>query len=229
MPDFNRSNIKKALNRLSEKFKKNPCTFEQTVNEVFNFFKNKGIKREGAIKIVIQLIREQSIIPGKKHTSQTILDNPTRRSIFNYINREKVTYYSEIKLQLGLRSENMYRIHLESLENFGLIKSDLFGIGKGIRLLYRKDIDKEKAGYYYRLKDKIHFDIIMLLCKKGPLRLVDINAHLKVDAKHTVKNLVEIDLIINKDTIFSINPRKREDIKQIVDFIIIKKKNNGDI
>ena len=183
-------------------------------------FKERGIKRMVAKKLVNHLIMEQLIIPGRKHTSQTILKNPTRFSIYRYITEEKVAQYSEVKMKLGISSESMYRIHLESLENFGLIKNFAFG---GIRLLCSNEMNEEKAVYYYRLKKKKYFDIINLFCNSGSLRIVDINLHLKIDAKYSVKNLVEIDLIIKKNKKYIINPDKKEEIKKIINHIKLKK------
>ncbi len=201
------------MDRLSEIFKKKSCNFEQIVDELFNLFKSKGIKREAARNLTLQLIKEQSIIPGKKHTSQTILENPTRYSVYTYIQKEKAVHYSNIKQNLGIRSENMYRIHLESLENFGLIKSFQYG---GIRLICSNEINEDSAVCYYRLKDKKYYDIVNLLINSEPLNLADINSHLKIDAKYTVESLVKIDLILKNDKKYTVDPGQREKVKGIL-------------
>jgi len=202
-----------ALDRLSETFKKKSCNFEEIVDEIFNLFKSKGIKREYARNLTLQLIKEQSIIPGRKHTSQTILENPTRYSIYSYIQKEKSIHYSNIKQNLGIRSENMYRIHLESLESFGLIKTFPYG---GIRLICSNEINEDNAVCYYRLKDKKYYDIVNLLINSEPLGIADINSHLRIDAKYTVESLVKIALIVKKDKKYSLDPGQREKVKGIL-------------
>jgi len=212
----NRYSKKDALDRLSEVFKKKSCNFDQIVDEVFNLFKSNGIKREAARQLVLQLIKEQSIIPGKKHTFLTILENPTRRSIYSYIQEEKVAHYSKIKQELGIRSENMYRLHLESLENFGLLKSFQYG---GIRLICSNDIDEDSYVCYYRLKIKKYYDIVNLLLNSEPLSIADFNLHLKMDTKYTVESLVKIKLFIENDKKYILDPEQREKVKGIIKHI----------
>ena len=107
----------------------------------------------------------------------------------------------------------MYRIHLESLESFGLIKSFQYG---GIRLICNNEINEDNAVCYYRLKDKKYHDIVNLLINSEPLNLADINSHLKIDAKYTVENLVKIDLIVKNDKKYTIDPEQREKVKGII-------------
>jgi len=107
----------------------------------------------------------------------------------------------------------MYRIHLESLESFGLIKSFQYG---GIRLICNNEINEDNAVCYYRLKDKKYHDIVNLLINSEPLGIADINSHLKIDAKYTVENLVKIELIIKNDNKYTIDPEQKEKVKGII-------------
>ena len=107
----------------------------------------------------------------------------------------------------------MFRIHLESLENFGLIKSFQYG---GIRLICSNDINEDSAVCYYRLKNKKYFDIVNLLINSKPLGIADINSQLKIDAKYTVESLVKIELIFKNDKKYTIDPGQREKVKGIL-------------
>ena len=107
----------------------------------------------------------------------------------------------------------MYRIHLESLESFGLIKSFQYG---GIRLICSNEINEDNAVCYYRLKDKKYYDIVNLLINSEPLNLADISSNLKIDAKYTVESLVKIDLILKNDKKYTVDPGQREKVKGIL-------------
>ncbi len=101
-------NIEKVLPFINSRFKK------ASIN----------INNEGIREILKTLIRKGQLVEGSKLSKETILNNDTRKLIYDYIKMNPGTYFNKLSNDLNI---NNYLItwHIAMLEKFGFIKREI--------------------------------------------------------------------------------------------------------
>ncbi|TFF96029.1 MAG: hypothetical protein EU544_01500 [Promethearchaeota archaeon] len=84
------------------------------------------LNEQGIQKILWKFIREHIVVPGSKLMKETILETNTRKTIFNFIDKNPGTYLREIMDHHDLGShETLW--HLNLLLKFNLIRAKKIG------------------------------------------------------------------------------------------------------
>ncbi|TFF89601.1 MAG: hypothetical protein EU548_07280 [Promethearchaeota archaeon] len=82
---------------------------------------------ENGIELILwKFIREHICVPGSKLTIYNLLENDTRKSLFNHINKYPGTHLRELMEKLQLTSSSAMW-HLNMLIRFGVIRSAKIG------------------------------------------------------------------------------------------------------
>ena len=113
---------------------------------------NPDINRNRIEIILKSLIKKKEIIPGTKLMKNNIIDNQTRKKIFNHIKRNPAVNINEIMKQLDIGS-NQALWHLSALEKFRFILLDNCG--------HRPWIERQARDMFYGiLNEELRFDKI---------------------------------------------------------------------
>jgi len=123
---------------------------------------NPNINRNKIEKILRSLINKKIIVPGTRLKQEDVLENPLRRKIYRYINRNPGINMSEIIHDLNI-GNNQTSWHLENLEKFEFIKSEKIGNQKAY---FNYCIDPIFLEIFFYLRKNKFRDIINLLKKK---------------------------------------------------------------
>lgn len=82
---------------------------------------------ESGLELIIwRLIREHVIVPGSKLTIYNLLENDTRKSLFNHINKYPGTHLRELMEKLSLTSSSTMW-HINMLIRFAMIRAAKIG------------------------------------------------------------------------------------------------------
>ena len=82
---------------------------------------------ENGLELIIwKLIREHVIVPGSKLTIYNLLENDTRKSLFNHVNKYPGTHLRELMEKLNLTSSSTMW-HINMLIRFGVIRASKIG------------------------------------------------------------------------------------------------------
>ncbi|MHA1291906.1 MAG: hypothetical protein ACTSQJ_04460 [Promethearchaeota archaeon] len=178
------------------------------------------LNENGVEKVLWKFIRERIVVPGSKLTKDNILENSTRKSIYNYINKNPGTFVRELMRKLNLGShETLW--HLNLLIKFGLIRSTKIGKYKAyFDSKLENTFDKE---IFYLGNEKIN-EIIQLLVLNGEGVLIskiaeDLGLHYNT-ANNYMHKLNDIGLLysnnVDNQVYYLLN---RQRFKEILDGI----------
>jgi predicted transcriptional regulator len=110
------------------------------------------------------LCHKKVFFGGGALTRDTVLDNETRRDIFDHIRRLPGIHFSAIKRAVNTDSRTMM-IHLRVLERFEMIRTENFGNSKSY---YDFFLSKEHDVFYHFLhKDKVREIYATILSQPG--------------------------------------------------------------
>jgi predicted transcriptional regulator len=150
-------------------------------------------------KILWSLIKKRIVVPGSKLSQDTILDNPTRGQIYDFVTKNPGSYYREIMKNLDIGSNEVIW-HIDILLKFGFIRyAEIEDRKIFFNAAVRNDYDTE----IYFLGDKKINEIIQYLVQniEGSTR-TQISNDLSMHYNTVVKNLEKlekIELIIRSD------------------------------
>jgi len=181
---------------------------------------NPNINRNKIEIILKSLIKKKEIIPGTKLMKNNIIDNQTRKKIFNHIKRNPAVNINEVMKQLEIGS-NQALWHLSALEKFQFIRSKKIG---NRRVFFVMDSNPELDDIYYYLSVEIVQEILNLMNDaKESLKITDIanslNKNHNVIKKYLNKldylKLLQIEKEKSRDT-YKLNQKRYAEVVKIV-------------
>jgi len=143
-------------------------------------------------KILWSLIKKRIVVPGSKLSHDTILDNPTRGQIYDFVTKNPGSYYREIMKNLDIGSNEVIW-HIDILMRFGFIRySEIEERKIFFNSAVRNDYDVE----IYYLGDKRINEIIQYLVQnmEGSTR-TQMSNDLSMHYNTVVKNLEKLERI----------------------------------
>ncbi|NHI94354.1 MAG: hypothetical protein EAX96_17815 [Candidatus Lokiarchaeota archaeon] len=183
-----------------------------------NELKKKLNLPEKTIYDVIQLLLNKRIlVEGSKLTRESVLINPYRRKIYNYLTDNVSAYFTEIKKHIfSDQASNKGSVghliwHLEMLLKFNLIKKVRF---ETYTIFMPIEVDEEVAVNLFLLKNDLDRDIIELLMKHEKVKKSEVHRHLNENREkiyYHLNKLMEYNIISSNqadDKNIFINPEK---------------------
>jgi predicted transcriptional regulator len=182
------------------------------------------IPRKGLLKIIQYLLNKKILVEGSKYTKETVLDNEYRRIIYNYIDQNPGTYFSQLKRDLlsgsseAEASSGQLIWHLEMLLKFKYIKKLKV---KNYSIFLPTDIADEFGILYFLLNDKINQKIITLLNNSGGIKMADVYKEINEQREHVyyrINNFIELgilDIIENGENLIDLTSHYRELTSQL--------------
>ena len=182
------NNAEEVVLKLVEEYLSKKTFF--SISDIVVFINNRvkayPFINKARIEIIIkQLIKKRVIIPGTKLMKNNIIENPTRKDIFNYIKKNPGININEIMKHLNIGS-NQVLWHLSALEKFQFIRSRKIS---NRRIFFRIDSNSkfDKLYYYFRI-DVVQEIIKFMEKEKNEVKITDIADGLKKN-HNTVKNI----------------------------------------
>ena len=170
--------------------------------------KNPYINRNSIELVIKSLIKKRVIIPGTKLMKNNIIENLTRKKIFNHVKRNPAVNINEIMRDQEIGS-NQALWHLSALEKFKFIRSKKFG---NRRVFFIIDSDPNLDEFFYYLNLEIVQEMIKFLeNSKMALKITDIAEGLKKN-HNIIKKYLNI---LNKLKILQIEKEKTRNIYKL--------------
>ncbi|MFX1276747.1 MAG: winged helix-turn-helix transcriptional regulator [Promethearchaeota archaeon] len=201
--------------------KKTFFSIKDLIDYINNRVKMNPYINRNRIELVIKsLIKKKEIIPGTKLMKNNIIDNQTRKKIFNYIKKNPAININEIMKHQEIGS-NQALWHLSALEKFQFIRSKKIG---NRRIFFIIGSNPEFDDIYYYLKMEIVNEIIKFMDKnKKALKITDIADGLKKNHNVIKKylnildelNLLEIEKEKSRDT-YKIDQERYSEVIKLV-------------
>jgi predicted transcriptional regulator len=186
-----------------------------------NRVKSNPYINKARIEVVIKsLIKKRVIIPGTKLMKNNLIENPTRKKIFDYIKKNPAININQIMKHQNIGS-NQALWHLSALEKFQFIRSRKIS---NRRIFFKMNSNQKFDELYYYLRAEIVLEIIRFMEKeKIALKITDIADGLKKN-HNTIKKyldiLVSLKLIkIEKDktrNLYQLNQARYAKVVKIV-------------
>jgi len=213
-------NVKRVIEIAEEIMSKNKVLNIETLYNVAK--KSLKLPRNGLLFIIQFLINKKILIEGSKFSRETVLSNPTRRGIYNFIRVNPGAHFSILrKRALSDESGSSGQLiwHLELLLNFNYINKIKVG---NYTVFLPNEMEGELGMINFLLRDKINRKIIDLLTTQNSIKNSEIFK--KIDEKREIvnyrlKNLIDYDLICFKEDPSKevyLNPDKQEDVINIL-------------
>lgn len=200
-----------------EYIRKNP---HFTINEIFSFAKRVSkLSADEIMKILNNFIKKKVIIPGSRLTRDSLLQNETRKRIYDYISDNPGTNFTQMITYIDI-GPYAGRWHLEMLKRFGFIREQNFAKYK---IYYREDFPKDKELIIFTLRNPKIFKIYSVL-KNQPLKPNDLSVILDFPystTQYQLKKLQQNKLVkVNPDNMYSINTELFYFLQQYFDFTL---------
>ncbi|MFX1396716.1 MAG: hypothetical protein ACFFAS_06685 [Promethearchaeota archaeon] len=183
------------------------------------------IPRKGLLKIIDFLLNKKVLIEGSRFTKKSVLSNPNRKLIYDFINQNIGAHFSFIRKEIFADDESaavgngQLIWHLEMLLKFGHIKKIKI---KNNTIFIPINVSEENAKLHYFLRDEINREIVWLILENKSMEVVNIHKHLKRNRQkvyYRINNLIDgkiLALMNSDDKIISINPLYKEPIEKIL-------------
>jgi len=186
-----------------------------------NRVKSNPYINKARIEVVIKsLIKKRVIIPGTKLMKNNLIDNPTRKKIFNYIKKNPAVNINGIMKHQNIGS-NQALWHLSALEKFQFIRSRKIS---NRRIFFKMNSNQKLDELYYYLRVEIVREIIRFMEKeKSALKITDIADGLKKN-HNTIKKYINVLehlrlIIIEKEktrNLYKLNQERYSKVVKIV-------------
>ena len=197
-----------------------------TIERLYNFSNNiLKIPRSGLISIIYFLINNHVLLEGSKFSRDTVLVNPLRKNILEYIRLNRCAHFSLLRKKVlqerdgNLGSSGQLVWHLEMLMNFNYIKKIKVG---NFTVFLPIEMEVELGIINFLLRDEINRKIVDLLTIQNSIKNSDIFKLLDENrgkVNYRLKNLINYDLICVKEDPSKevyLNPDKQEDVINIL-------------
>ncbi len=218
-------NVKKVIEIAEEIMSKNKVLNIETLYNVAK--KSLKLPRNGLLFIIQLLINKKVLIEGSKFSRETVLVNPTRRGLYNYISANPGAHFSILRkraLSMGSESSGQLVWHLEMLLNFNYIYKIKVG---NYTVFLPIEMEVDLGIINFLLRDKINRKIVDLLRTQRSIKNSEIFKFLdekREQVNYRLKTLINYDLICFKEDLSKevyLNPDKQEDVINILNNIKI--------
>lgn len=187
--------------------------------------KTLKMPRKGLLKVIDFLLNRKVLIEGSKFTKKSVLSNPNRRIIYDFINQNIGAHFSLIRKEVfaddhsATVGNGQLIWHLEMLLKFEHIKKTKV---KNNTIFFPSHVSENFSKLHFFLRDDINKKIIQLLLENDSLELSEIHKKLGINRQkvyYRVNNLIESELIISDgqdDKSLSINSSLKDTIAEII-------------
>ncbi len=216
-------NVKRVIEIAEEIMSKNHVLNLETLYNVAK--KSLNLPRNGLLFIIQFLINKKILIEGSKFSRETVLSNPIRRGIHNYIRANPGVHFSILrKKALSDESGSSGQLvwQLEMLLKFNYINRIKVG---NYTVFLPIEMEVELGIIYFLLRDKINRKIVDLLTTQYSIKnseIFKIIDEKREKVNYRLKNLINYDLICFKEDPSKevyLNPDKQEDVISILNQI----------
>ena len=157
--------VKNVLEIAEEIISKNKVL---NVENLYNIAKKRlKLPRNGLLSIIQFLINKKLLIEGSKFSRETVLSNPIRIGILNYIYNHPGVHFSDLRktaLPEEKGSSGQLVWHLEMLLKFNYITKIKVG---NYTVFLPFEMDEKVGRILFMLRDRINFKVIELLFKEN--------------------------------------------------------------
>ncbi len=185
------NNAEAIVLKLVEEYlsKKTFFSISDIVIFINNRVKSYPFINKAKIEVIIKsLIKKRVILPGTKLMKNNIIDNPTRKEIFNYIKKNPGININEVMKNQNLGS-NQALWHLSALEKFQFTRSKKI---QNRKVFYKFDSNQKLDEIFYYLRVDIVREIINYMPKRDiALKITEIADGLKKN-HNTIKKYLDI-------------------------------------
>ena len=218
-------NVKSVIEIAEEIMSKNKVLNIETLYNVAK--KSLNLPRNGLLFIIHFLINKKILIEGSKFSRETVLSNPIRRGLYNYIRANPGAHFSILrKKALSDESESSGQLvwHLEMLLNFNYINKIKVG---NYTVFLPIEMEVDLGIINFLLRDKINRKIVDLLRTQISIKNHEVFKFIdekREQVNYRLKNLISYDLICFKEDMSKevyLNPDKQEDVINILNNIKI--------
>ena len=199
-----------------------------TTERLYNTAKNRlNLTRRGLLSIIQFLFDKKILVEGCRYTKESLLLNPYRKKIYNFIQNNLGAHFSLIKKGALSGKDNkgspgQLIWHLEKLLKFKYIKR--LKVGK-FMLFLPIDIDDNVGQIYFILRDELNKKIIDLFIENRQLKKV--NSYKLLDTPreliyYHLNNLIEYGILTPSEQdpeVLILHPHQEELIKEILNKI----------
>jgi predicted transcriptional regulator len=163
--------------------------------------KKLNIPRKGLLSIIQTLLNRKILVEGSKYTKDTVMKNPFRRMLYDFIKENKGTHFSLIRKQINfddkgkIASPGRLIWHLEMLLKFNFIKKVKY---KNYTLFLPLNIGEEEGIFHFLLRDEINLKIIKKVFELELIRGADLYKEIHEKRElvyYRVKNLIDHELL----------------------------------
>lgn len=192
---------------------------------LYNIAKRKlKIPRRGLLRIIQFLINKKILVEGTKCTKGTVLSNPHRRKIYNFIKSHLGVHFSIIRKVLfsdidgKTQATGQLLWHLEMLMKFNYIKKINF---KKYVIFIPIEIDDKIGIIFFLLRDKINKKIVNLLLMEDTIEKSEVHKHINEMRElvyYRINDLINYNILspIQEDSNeISLHPNNKDLIVQI--------------
>jgi len=218
-------NVKRVIEIAEEIMGKNKVLNIETLYNVAK--KSMKLPRNGLLFIIQFLINKKILIEGSKFSRETVLANPTRRGLCNYIRANPGAHFSILRnkaLSDASGSSGQLVWHLEMLLNFNYIYKIKVG---NYTVFLPIEMEVELGTINFLLRDKINRKIVGLLKTQSSIKSSEVFKFIdekREQVNYRLKNLVNYNLICLKEDSSKevyLNPDKQEDVINVLNNIKI--------
>jgi len=174
------------------------------VETLYNNARNRlKLPRNGLLFIIQFLINKKVLIEGSKFSRKTVLSNPTRRKIYNYIRLNPGVHFSILRkeaLPNESGSSGQLSWHLEMLLNFNYINKIKVG---NYTVLIPFDMKEVEGKILFLLRDRINSKLIHLLIENNRSLKSEVYKEIKEkreDVYYRINNLIDHGVITSNET-----------------------------
>jgi predicted transcriptional regulator len=213
--------VKKVLEIAEEIMSKNKVL---NVENLYNIAKKRlKLPRNGLLSIIQFLINKKLLIEGSKFSRETVLSNPIRIGILNYIYNHPGVHFSDLRktaLPEEMGSSGQLVWHLEMLLKFKYITKIKVG---NYTVFLPFEMDEKVGRILFMLRDRINFKVIELLFKENIVAKSEIYKLIeekREDVYYRINNFLNLEIIIGRaksEKEVYINPNFKKIIKEVLE------------
>ncbi len=159
------------------------------------------IPRKGLMRIINFLFSKKYLLKGTKFTKVSVMSNPNRNLIYNFIRENIGSHYSLIRRSVPLAGESsdigggQLAWHLEMLLKFEYIKKIRI---KNKSIFIPSEISEEIGIMHFFLRDALVKKILNYIMKKNKVEIVEIYKNLEI-SRHKV--YYKVNLLVENEII----------------------------
>ena len=213
--------VKNVLEIAEEIMSKNKVL---NVENLYNIAKKRlKLPRNGLLSIIQFLINKKLLIEGSKFSRETVLSNPIRIGILNYIYNHPGVHFSDLRktaLPEEKGSSGQLVWHLEMLLKFNYITKIKVG---NYTVFLPFEMDEKVGRIIFMLRDRINFKVIELLFKENMVAKSEIYKLIeekREDVYYRINNFLDLEIIIGSpksEKEVYINPNFKKIIKEVLE------------